>query len=152
MDDTVDLEAELERGAKLSLSGFGEMGGRFGQSSLLLTTHNLELISLDDCQERWLATAALHDGYLVPDGQICVVASANTTTGACTGDSGGPLTLETGDGAVQLVGLASWGHVNCENLVPGSQLPAPDAYTNILHYRQWIRTTIRGSNLADNRR
>ena len=67
----------------------------------------------------------------VTEGMLC----AHThLTGACSGDSGGPLWLQgTGGGPPCQVGITSWGDALCEHTTP-------HGYARVAHYMAWIRT------------
>ncbi|KAL7448475.1 hypothetical protein ACHAWC_000651 [Mediolabrus comicus] len=60
-------------------------------------------------------------------------------TGACNGDSGGPLFQVDKDGEIgdypTQVGIVSWG-IPCA--IPGY----PDVYTRVSYYAEWIKETV----------
>ncbi len=66
----------------------------------------------------------------ITDGML----AAGITTGgkdACSGDSGGPLTVELPDGSLRLAGIVSWG-IGC------AQAEYPGIYTRVPFYQYWI--------------
>ncbi|WP_043991399.1 serine protease [Vibrio sp. AND4] len=53
-------------------------------------------------------------------------------TGICSGDSGGPLTYQDGNGDYQQIGVVSYGSSKCESPV------IPSVFTEVLNYVPWI--------------
>ena len=72
--------------------------------------------------------ASIHN-QKVYDYQICVGDLGRS--GACHGDSGGPLACKVG-GQWVLAGATSWGH-------PGCDVNYPTAYSRVSYYRDWIK-------------
>ena len=65
---------------------------------------------------------------------------AGTTSGvrdACNGDSGGPLFLETADGAEQ-IGIVSWGEGPMDAEAACGHENAYGVYTRVANYKDWI--------------
>ena len=77
-------------------------------------------------------------GWLITDGMLC---GYKRYTGACNGDSGGPLFHVDKDGEIgdqpTQVGIVSFGSdYGCAS--PGY----PDVYTRISYYSDWIKDTV----------
>lgn len=58
--------------------------------------------------------------------------------GACSGDSGGPLTYLTNEADYQQIGIVSYGPTNCLSLF------SQNSYTNIYPFNDWINDKITG--------
>ncbi|KAF4517252.1 hypothetical protein B566_EDAN011636, partial [Ephemera danica] len=67
---------------------------------------------------------------LITESHICTD-SMGGTEGTCNGDSGGPLVITDDDGYVTLIGIVSFGAVNC-------MANAPSVYTRVTSYLDWI--------------
>ncbi|XP_028521723.1 trypsin-1-like [Apis cerana] len=92
-----------------------------------LQTVDLPLINLTSCKqaiEKLTGPSPLHET------NIC---TGPLTGGfsACSGDSGGPLALNT-TGKAELVGIVSWG------IVPCGTVGAPSVYTKVSSFLTWI--------------
>ena len=92
----------------LMTSGYGKykMGsnGRpesAGSRYLLYT--EMEYVSVQRCKSIWT-------GQTIDNSVIC---ADNDAVSICSGDSGGPLTIEE-EGETRLIGLTSWAHVYCK--------------------------------------
>ncbi|KAL7427101.1 hypothetical protein ACHAXM_000823 [Skeletonema potamos] len=119
---------------ELRLTGWGyTKGGGPGSNNLLETQLNY-MTNNTECQDSFIFS---DDGEKVDitDGMLC---AAKEETGACYGDSGGPLMLA--DVQVQ-VGIVSFGQLDCK---PG----APSVYTRVSNYVDWIKETV-CNNLTD---
>ncbi len=100
---------------------------------------NVNVLSRDDCQERYLRTP---DGtYMLYGGMVC--AHKERGKDACDGDSGGPLLSKAQPSWLHalsirkswdLVGVVSWG-VGCGIGFPG-------VYTDVSFFKEWIDTHI----------
>eukprot|EP00105_Crassostrea_gigas_P033614 XP_011457056.1 PREDICTED: plasminogen isoform X1 [Crassostrea gigas] len=86
----------------------------------------IKVIDQQSCARQWQPTAILNTHICVGDGE----------TGACSGDSGGPLSCMK-NGKWTLAGVTSFGVAGCET--GGS----PDVYTRVSMYRPWIEYVIR---------
>ncbi len=104
---------------------------------------NVNLITRDDCQERYLRTP---DGtYMLFGGMMCAYKKRGKD--ACDGDSGGPLLVKNSPAWLhalsirkswKVVGIVSWG-VGCGVGFPG-------VYTDVTFFQDWI-----DHNIQDNR-
>jgi len=105
-------------GSPATISGWGITEGHSQSLSQVLNVLETEIIANDECNQQL-------GGDYVKSNNICT--SGAKSTGTCSGDSGGPLTVE----GVQ-VGIVSFGIVNC---------PAgyPSAYTRVTEYLDWIK-------------
>merc|ERR1712227_885075 len=63
-------------------------------------------------------------GNMIAGGHVCL---RNGQTGACMGDSGGPLACRNGSGDWHLVGATSWGSGSCN-------VGSPSVYTRLSYY------------------
>ncbi|CAH1785597.1 unnamed protein product, partial [Owenia fusiformis] len=81
--------------------------------------------SKEDCAARW------GQSYIL-DTHICL---GTGETGACNGDSGGPLNCKK-NGKWYLAGATSWGYRGC------TEPDYPDVYTRISKYVDWITEKI----------
>ena len=76
------------------------------------------------CKNTW--------GSKIKDFHICVGDKGNS--GACRGDSGGPLACKVG-GIWKLAGATSWGRGDCN-------VDSPAVYTRVSYYHQWIKKAV----------
>ncbi|KAK4873161.1 hypothetical protein RN001_015190 [Aquatica leii] len=83
---------------------------------------NTRVSDLNSCKEIFSQA-----GYPVLESNIC--AFGGEGTGACNGDSGGPLVSNN-----KQIGIASW--------VAMCARGAPDVYTRVSHYADWIRARL----------
>ncbi|XP_041989187.1 transmembrane protease serine 3 [Aricia agestis] len=91
----------------------------------VLLEAEVPILPLQLCRERYSLSLPLNDGHLC-------AGSTDGSTGACVGDSGGPLQCRVG-GRWELRGLTSFGS-GC------ARRGVPDVYTNVAHYVPWIQT------------
>ncbi|KAG6448203.1 hypothetical protein O3G_MSEX005377 [Manduca sexta] len=89
----------------------------------VLLEAEVPILPLKTCRDRYALTLPLNDGHLC-------AGSTDGSTGACVGDSGGPLQCRSG-GRWELRGLTSFGS-GC------ARRGVPDVYTNVAHYVSWI--------------
>lgn len=68
--------------------------------------------------------------YFVADSTMCLN-TVNTDSGSCSGDSGGPVTVDV-YGNPTLIGVVSWGPL------AGCQLGLPTGTARITHFMEWI--------------
>lgn len=78
------------------------------------------MVSNEDC-------AKVHERFPILDTNLCAGVK-NGGKGQCSGDSGGPLTIENNF----LVGIVSWSEKPC------TIAPYPGVYTKVSHYIDWI--------------
>ncbi|XP_033757357.1 fibrinolytic enzyme, isozyme C-like [Pecten maximus] len=102
-------------GQTCTITGWGRTSGGAPLPDVLQEAKTT-VLSNSDCGDIWGASS-------INDGHVCVF---NNDTGACNGDSGGPLTC---DGV--LVGVTSWGAVGCP-------ISSPSVYTRITHFLNFI--------------
>ncbi|XP_072929430.1 chymotrypsin-like elastase family member 2A [Epargyreus clarus] len=93
----------------------------------VLLEAEVPILPLQLCRDRYSLTLPLNDGHLC-------AGSTDGSTGACVGDSGGPLQCRT-RGRWELRGLTSFGS-GC------ARRGVPDVYTNVAHYVSWIYAQI----------
>ncbi|XP_013100070.2 chymotrypsin-2 [Stomoxys calcitrans] len=115
---------ELEDGETLTMTGWGyEAVGEYYPNDLKKLSGTL--ISNEECKRVYAQYADDVD-----EGHLCVKQPAGS--GACHGDTGGPLLNSKG----QLVGVGNWG-VPCAH-------GFPDVFARLSFYNDWIRTSIKG--------
>ncbi|XP_043284225.1 chymotrypsin-1-like [Venturia canescens] len=132
----IKLKSPLELGKKLNKVALPEkdaVGGvdaiatgwglesssqRWATSKLMKIT--LKTLGHEQCQKHF------RNAKLMPH-QICTF--GGTGSGVCQGDSGGPLVH-----ANKLIGIVSYG-IPCG-------IGFPDVYTNVFHFRDWIKNTM----------
>ena len=78
---------------------------------------------MNTCQEK----------FSVDETHLC--AGGEKGKDSCSGDSGGGLFSEVGEGKWQVVGIVSYGSKRCGNGTPG-------VYTRVSQYLQWIEQTM----------
>ncbi|XP_026475239.1 LOW QUALITY PROTEIN: complement factor D-like [Ctenocephalides felis] len=115
----------IDGGVELTLNGWGVISNTGINNTI--PSNKLQVMrpttfTTEECQE------ALYK--LIYDTQLCAMAKKGT--GACVGDSGGPLTI----GKNTVVGLVSWGKHPCGN---GN---FPDVYTRVSAFLDWIEKNI----------
>ncbi|KAM7359488.1 chymotrypsin-1-like [Cochliomyia hominivorax] len=124
---TISELDELQEGETLTMTGWGSwvLGQHYPEE---LKKLDAMLISNDHCKR-------MYNQYAddIDDGHLCVLPKSGS--GACHGDTGGPLVNSKG----QLVGVGNWG-VPCAH-------GFPDVFAKLSFYNDWIRTTIKGCSL-----
>ncbi|XP_073983729.1 chymotrypsin-like elastase family member 3B isoform X2 [Rhodnius prolixus] len=109
--------------------------GRVTKTGLLSSTLRQVKIPVHSnqlCKKVYGPTIPIHEGH------ICA-GKLDGSTGACIGDSGGPLQCSRKDGKWFLLGITSFGS-GCAK--PGY----PDVYTRLSFYLPWILENISNSN------
>lgn len=104
------------------VTGWGITSFPAGEPSAVLQRLAVDTLPVEEC-------ARLLEEPLGP-GMVC--AAPQGLQGTCFGDSGGPLTLESG-GRSFLVGVVSFGVTGCAALAH-----FPDVYTRVSQYLPWI--------------
>lgn len=92
-----------------TISGFGQFCDACESSQVLRFTEN-RVLSNDDCSKSFTFST------IPSDTQICL-STAESKSGACRGDCGGPLTILRNGTAVQ-IGISSFGYKKCEEGKP----------------------------------
>ncbi|XP_073822554.1 lectizyme-like [Musca autumnalis] len=117
---------------KYSQTGKGKLYGwgrdNSGYLPNTLQTLDVNIIGYSECK------AALPASSPLDPVNICSY-TQDATDGACNGDSGGPLIINTTEGS-ELVGVVSWGYTPC------ASTKYPSVYTQVSSYLSWIETTI----------
>jgi secreted trypsin-like serine protease len=99
-----------------------------GQLSRTLRKVTITITSRENCRSTWDSPNTAEEDSKIGEWEIC---GGNPGKDSCGGDSGGPLKNEDGD----VVGLVSWGPLNCGN---GS----PAVYTRIASHLEFIRANM----------
>ncbi|XP_056303997.1 kallikrein-7 [Danio aesculapii] len=111
--------------SKCLVAGWGETEKNNTVNDLLVT--DVLIIDKTVCQSEWKKI-----DVKLPDNILCA-GGYETKSGACQGDSGGPLVCSG-----QAVGIVSFNMGRCD--YPN----APNIYTQISKYTQWIKKVISG--------
>ncbi|XP_057566557.1 kallikrein-7-like isoform X1 [Hippopotamus amphibius kiboko] len=120
----VNLPSRCEPpGTECIVSGWGTITSPAVTYPKELMCTNVTLISSEDCRKLY--------GNMLGNSMLCA-SHLDTSTNACSGDSGGPLTC---NGSLQ--GLVSWGSFPC------GQINEPGVYTQVCKYVDWINDTMR---------
>jgi hypothetical protein len=108
-----------------TVTGWGNMdpSSWLGEFPDVLQEVSLPLIGADPCGATW--------GQALGDKHICA-GYPNMTKAVCSGDSGGPLMVQTPGGEWLQVGIVSAGPIGCTDST------LPDIFTRVGAYRQWI--------------
>ena len=85
----------------------------------------MEYVSVSRCLSVW-------PNQTIDNSVIC---ADNAGVSVCSGDSGGPLTIEE-DGETRLLGITSWANILCQT----EGLPQGWANVQWPEYNDWIRT------------
>ncbi|XP_035441266.2 transmembrane protease serine 12 [Spodoptera frugiperda] len=122
IDPFIDDNNRLDFKDECYTTGWGREQTNGTLTDVLLEAE-VPVLPLNVCRERYALTLPLNDGHLC-------AGSTDGSTGACVGDSGGPLQCRSG-GRWELRGLTSFGS-GC------ARRGVPDVYTNVAHYVSWI--------------
>jgi len=107
-------------------TGFGYRNAK-GSPAVVLQKVSEPVIATSHC-------SAIHR-YYDSSTNICAGGTYLGGTGTCMGDSGGPLQCKGSDGKYYQVGITSYG-------IPCGQANAPDVFTRVSAYLNWIQNTI----------
>lgn len=119
--DLASDDSELFLGEEVYVSGFGIYeASRISEIVRFTTKH---VISNQLC--------STHAGGLIQDTNICAIGDPESNNSACTGDSGGPLTVRRSGRSVQ-VGVVSFGIGACGNA------GVPDGYARVSSFYPWV--------------
>ncbi|XP_005177568.1 lectizyme [Musca domestica] len=121
---------KYEQTGKGKLFGWGRDNS--GALPNTLQTLDVNIIGYSECK------AALPNSAPVDPVNVCTY-TQGTTDGACNGDSGGPLIINTAEGS-EIVGIVSWGYTPC------ATTKYPSVYTQVSSYLSWIATTIQNNS------
>jgi secreted trypsin-like serine protease len=128
-------------GQMCTISGWGETGTE--GEAIFIRKANIPILDNKRCDKEWKTFDRSHNLSLTQifEGQIC--AGDLPDIGTCHGDSGGPLQCIV-SGHKLLVGIVSFGNVNCDELTSDlSQIPS--VYTRISYYYDWILSHIQSN-------
>lgn len=129
--------ADQLEGSAVDVSGWG-LTEKDNQLSAVKRKAILHIQSQEQCR-----SAYSQQGFSITNSQVC--ASGGPNVDSCSGDSGGPLTVEAytpqRDLFVYLVGIVSYGKKRC------GVSDFPGVYTRVTSYMDWIEQTI--SNNSD---
>lgn len=122
-------------GRECWISGWGTIQGPLQLAQDTLRCAETDVITNEECQTRVDGIGNIWDGHL------CIY---NGVSGACSGDSGGPLACRDSTGKYVLAGVTSWGVVAFQrNSTDGTDVVCstdyPSAYTRVSEYVDWIR-------------
>ncbi|KAH9495531.1 hypothetical protein Btru_013515 [Bulinus truncatus] len=117
-----DINMPLGAGTKCWISGWGETRGSGGNENMMNEVP-VDVVSNDDCRAMWGKV-----NIDVLETQVCL---GYGDTGACYGDSGGPLMCED-QGRFYVAGVMSWLINNC------SATNFPNVFTRLPNYMDWV--------------
>ncbi|MEY4024434.1 MAG: hypothetical protein RLZ23_1395, partial [Actinomycetota bacterium] len=123
----------INKFTKFNLYGWGR--DQAGQSAELLKTTTLQL---QDGEASKVFKAAFNAKTMISAGRKIV--AENVWSGACNGDSGGPLTA-TINGTVVIAGVTSWGEKSCLS-------PKPTIFSRVSYHLSDIQKGIKDVELA----
>ncbi|KAK6168406.1 hypothetical protein SNE40_020947 [Patella caerulea] len=122
--ETTELAPDLSyEGENVVLAGWGKLKGSDSGTPTRLQKVTIPVISQTTCINEWQHIFETH---------ICVF-DPSVSTGACNGDSGGPMYCSDGNGGVVVCGVTSWGASGC----PGDK---PTIYGRVSKFTPWIRS------------
>ncbi len=133
---TVDAENSTlaeTRAARATVTGWGAMEGNFSGSDTLREVA-IPLVARDICN-----APEAHAGRVTAE-MLCA-GYAKGGTGACYGDSGGPIMISQSENAGWLqVGIVSWGPAGC-NRQDGYSI-----FTRVASFQPWIQACLLDAN------
>ncbi|CAK1543767.1 unnamed protein product [Leptosia nina] len=132
IDPFIDDNNGLDFKDECYTTGWGREQTNGSLTDVLLEAE-VPILPLQLCRDKYSLSLPLNDGHLC-------AGSTDGSTGACVGDSGGPLQCRSGGsgGRWELRGLTSFGS-GC------ARRGVPDVYTNVEHYVSWIYAHIYAS-------
>jgi elastase-1 len=122
-----------------TISGWGETGTE--GETIFIRKANTPILDNKRCDKEWKAYDMSRNKSILTqifEGQICAGDLPDIST--CHGDSGGPLQCIV-SGQKLLVGIVSFGNVNCNEL-NGDLSQVPNVYTRVSYYYDWILSYI----------
>jgi secreted trypsin-like serine protease len=125
--------AKLHAGSRATIAGWGET--RDGQSG---PTPALNWASTVVQGKRWCKHNA---PPFYPRSEICAIDPPRYATGACNGDSGGPLLAHAPGGALLEVGIVVHGYDACSTRLP-------TVFTRVAPLASWVQTWIDAYKVA----
>ncbi|KAJ8721365.1 hypothetical protein PYW07_002140 [Mythimna separata] len=132
----VDNTDRLKTGDNIYVAGWGKPGYGVNKSPIKMKIR-LPIFDKDACVSKYRRA-----GALLGENQFC--AGGVFLEGTCRGDSGGPLMKRTPEGVWESVGVVSFGHSVC-----GSD-GWPGVYTSVAKYVDWIKNTLKTTNVPHN--
>lgn len=111
-------------GTSALFAGWGATAGSSSEASSRLLKTTTTLLDDDSCRR---LLGADFDASVT----LCAADTPSFASSTCRGDSGGPLLLQRGDGAVVQAGITSWGSLGCDTRVP-------QAFTRVSAISGWI--------------
>ncbi|XP_045496399.1 transmembrane protease serine 7-like [Colias croceus] len=123
IDPFIDDNNGIDEKEECYTTGWGREQTNGTLTDVLLEAE-VPILPLTLCRDKYSLTLPLNEGHLC-------AGSTDGTTGACVGDSGGPLQCRSTRGRWELRGLTSFGS-GC------ARRGVPDVYTNVEHYVAWI--------------
>lgn len=119
-------------GEQMTVIGWGLTGRAI--ISDILQEASVALYDYNSCRGAWA-----NDQNISKTGHICAM---SRVSGSCKGDSGGPLVRKAADGILEVVGVTSFGTLDCN-------LNQPGVYTRVSNYLDWIRSNIKTQTKCD---
>lgn len=127
-------DSDPAAGSLAFVAGYGATESSRSSKRLLEVSQRVQRLS--DCRSKW--PGPIRSAFL-PDGKVVCATDpgfpTTATTGACSGDSGGPL-FRRENGAVILIGTSSWGSAECTG--PG----ATSFFVSIAFYFKFIQNYV----------
>jgi secreted trypsin-like serine protease len=125
--------ARLHAGSRATIAGWGET--RYGQTG---PTRALNWASTVVQGKRWCKHNA---PPFYARSEICAIDPPSYATGACSGDSGGPLLAHAPSGALLEVGIVVHGYASCSTR-------QPTVFTRVAPLASWVQTWIDAYKVA----
>jgi secreted trypsin-like serine protease len=119
--------AKLHAGSRVTIVGWGET--HYGQSGPTRVLHWTDSVAQSN---RWCKRNA---PPFYARGEICAIDPPTYATGACSGDSGGPLLAHDASGEAVEVGIVVHGYTQCSTRLP-------TVFTRVAPLAAWVQTWI----------